>query len=134
MWNKLRVWLLSVLLLVACGSLESGPTLVTVTKIWTAPGDDGMLGQASGYDGRYSTSLDSLENHWGACAPWPTPDIPAPSGQKDTSIFIITLESGVDYHFAIITYDEVPNISDISNDAIENVPDTIPPAPITDLQ
>ena len=131
---KTLLLIVCLLTLVGCTQTVTEPTQVTITKTWTAPGDDGMIGQASAYDGRYATSVDSLENHWDYCISWTVPAVPAPSGQTDVIVFTITIDTEIDYFFAIKTRDEVGNWSPISNIKIENVPDTIPPAAITDLQ
>ncbi|MCK4414790.1 MAG: fibronectin type III domain-containing protein [Candidatus Eisenbacteria sp.] len=84
---------------------------------WTAPGDNGMDGQASTYDIRYSTDSDSL-------AAWAdtsmvvvsVPNAPPPSspGSTDT-VRISGLTPITSYYFALKTADEASNYSDLSN-------------------
>lgn len=82
---------------------------------WTAPGDDGKLGQASAYDIRYSTNEITGGNWPGATRVDGEPS-PGPPGEKDSFVvYIADPVPGENYYFAIKTADEVPNWSTLSN-------------------
>lgn len=91
----------------------SSRTETSVTINWTATGDSNNVGTASSYDIRYSTSPITTIN-------WPTATQatgePTPSavGIND-NMTINSLTSNTLYYFAIITNDEVPNSSNLSN-------------------
>jgi len=94
-----------------------------VRLTWTAPGDDGARGTAAEYQVKYAakeikeradwrTRPDAEISFWAAtnCKGEPRP---ARAGTKET--FTVTgLEPGA-YWFALKTYDEQPNQSDLSN-------------------
>lgn len=80
---------------------------------WTAPGDDGTKGTASGYDIRYSTSPITDQN-WNSAIEVVGEPSPKPYGQIET-IDVVGLNSGTNYFFALKTVDDVPNWSGISN-------------------
>lgn len=101
----------------------------SATLTWTAPGDDGLKGQAAGYDLRVATF--SVVANWNLATRVTAP-VPGPSGGTDSAV-VSGLDAGVSYNFALRAVDDAGNWSDISNMA-EGVPvDTIPPAPVTDL-
>ena len=85
--------------------------------IWTAPGDDDMLGHASQYDIRYAQGAFGT-------FPWETAtkiaDLPTPksAGELDT-VMVSGLQTDTHYRFALKTADEVPNWSGMSNVARE---------------
>lgn len=117
----------------AIANLQVGtPTDNSAVLFWTAPGDDGNVGQASQYDIRYSTSAINNGNFSSAT---PVADIPAPkaAGQPET-LLVTDLNQEVTYYFAIKTADEVPNWSDLSNTVSTTTVDMTPPAGIDDLQ
>jgi len=103
------------------GKVTSG----SAALLWTAPGDDGMRGNATSYDIRYSTSQITEANFSSTFQP-PT-SIPTPLAPGSEESFVITgLQSGETYYFALKTLDEVPNQS-----AISNVVSYLLPSPIT---
>jgi hypothetical protein len=112
----------------------SGATQTSINLSWTAPGDDGSVGTATGYDIRYSTATIT-EGNWASATQAtgePTPSI-AGSGESKT---VTGLSAGTTYYFAIKTADEVPNTSAISNIASGTTtvaPDTTAPAAIVNL-
>ena len=95
-------------------------TATTVDLSWTAVGDDGAEGQATGYDIRHAQSPITEEN-WDSATSVdgePTPGAPGTAEQ-----FTVTeLRAGTTHYFAIKTRDEVPNWS-----ALSNVPSTSTP-------
>ncbi|NIP44841.1 MAG: hypothetical protein GWO41_18010 [candidate division Zixibacteria bacterium] len=85
----------------------------SVRLTWTAPGDDGNVGQASVYDLRYS--LDSLtDENWNAATQVENETSPKPSGQEEVLI-VSGLEQGTKYFFALKSADEAQNWSNMSN-------------------
>ena len=114
----------------------SNPTTTTITLTWTAPGDDGTTGTASVYDFHYSTSPILSDSDYSA-APDVTPSPPAPAVAGTVQNMTVTgLSANTTYYFAVKTYDEVPNISALSNaPGLSTLPasDTTPPAAVSDL-
>ncbi|MEW6555822.1 MAG: Ig-like domain-containing protein [Elusimicrobiota bacterium] len=103
---------------------------------WLAPGNDGTVGTALGYDIRYSTIASvspaiSTSTFYSAI-PYPLSPIPSPSGTQE--VFTLTgLLYGTTYYFAIISKD-TNNYSALSNGATAVAkPDTSPPDAITTL-
>ena len=95
---------------------EDLPEGETVTIFWTAPGDDGRVGQAAVYDIRYSSEEvgpDTLA-WWEAADTCIGEPVPAPSGQRQ-SFMATGLDPEKVYYFAIRTADERLNWSEISN-------------------
>jgi hypothetical protein len=108
----------------------------TVVLQWTAPGDDGTVGQAAGYDIRYRTTniagTDTLTWWNGATATTGEP-VPGVSGTAD-SLRVRGLQPVTTYYFMIKTADEVPNWSGFSNVAVKSTSgDVTAPAAITTL-
>jgi subtilisin family serine protease/chitodextrinase len=97
--------------------VTDSPTSSTVTLMWTATGDDGIVGAASSYDVRYST-LPVTDGNWGAAtqaAGEPAPGLP---GSYET--FTVTgLSHGTTYYFALKVIDNVGNPSGLSNSVSE---------------
>jgi hypothetical protein len=98
----------------AISNLATGSsTADSVTLSWTAPGDNGSTGTASGYDIRYSTSAIN-DGNW-ASAIQATGE-PAPLAAGNNQSFVVAgLSSSCTYYFAMKTADEVWNWSGISN-------------------
>lgn len=85
----------------------------TAALSWTAVGDDGLAGQASRYDLRYSTApIDNL-NFISATETVGEPK-PSPSGTQE-SFTVQGLEPVTVYYFALKVYDNVGNGSGLSN-------------------
>jgi hypothetical protein len=98
---------------------------------WTAPGDDGMTGQASVYDLRFTSSSFDWQTAEKAL------EIPSPEPAESLETFIVKkLLSDTAYIFALKTADAAGNWSDLSN--IVNFTtgkiDQSPPAPVLDLR
>lgn len=93
----------------------SAPTSTynSVTLSWTATGDDGSVGQANQYDIRYSTSLIT-ENNFAKALKVTGEPRPAISGSVET-FGIKGLAQNTTYYFAMKVYDNVGNISALSN-------------------
>ncbi len=130
------LWTLVLLLIAAQAAAQVSST----TLQWTAPGDDGDVGRATQFDGRYSTTrpdtLSGMATWWASSSQ--IPGLPAPLIAG--SIQSVTISpaggflSGVTYYFVLRTADEVPNWSDYSNVAWRLFPDIVPPAAILDLR
>ncbi len=88
-------------------------TASSVVLTWTATGDDGNVGRASGYDIRYSNNpID--ETNFNQAEQVSNPPVPSDPGTEET--FTVTgLAPDTVYYFAIKVLDEVPNYSPISN-------------------
>ena len=93
-----------------------GPT-GGVTLKWTAPGDDGYVGRATGYDVRYhpfSFGPIDTESEWQAAAKAQNLPFPSPAGDKD-SVMIFGLVPVMAYYFVLRSYDDAYNFSELSN-------------------
>jgi hypothetical protein len=90
---------------------------------WTAPGDDGSQGTASEYQVKYATVPIKERSDWrnkpkGEISFWAATNCkgeprPRKAGSKET-FTVKGLKPGT-YWFALKTYDEQPNQSDLSN-------------------
>ncbi len=81
---------------------------------WTAPGDDEYKGVANHYKIKYGAHHMESDMQWWQAAN--IPNEPAPLPPHTLDLFVIKgLEVGKTYFFAIRTYDEVDNLSPISN-------------------
>jgi uncharacterized delta-60 repeat protein len=94
----------------AADTLSNTSVLLT----WTAPGDDSMTGNATGYTVKYSTIGCVTASNWSSattCAQsW------KPTGNGTTEAHVVKgLSPATRYWFAIEAYDEVLNHGDISN-------------------
>ena len=125
------------LLATAAGTLNAQTAAVNATLVWTAPGDDAVLGRASRYDIRYSSNAISgtdTVSWWNAATIVNTiGKVPVPAGQTD-SMVVTNLTSGVRYYAIVRTGDEVPNWSGYSNVAVIDLRDMTPPARVADLR
>jgi hypothetical protein len=109
---------------------QTGPD--TLTLAWTAPGDDGSVGQATTYDVRLSTSPITDANFTAATS---VPGVPSPaiSGTRQ-KVVVRGLTRGTTYYFALKSTDDAGNVSAISNIVRWDwVYDTSPPATPTGL-
>ncbi|MCD9025943.1 fibronectin type III domain-containing protein [Cohnella silvisoli] len=91
----------------------SNAGLLTAQLTWTAPGDDGALGQAANYDVRFSTSPINAANWDNAVRAFGAP-VPATAGTGQ-SMTVQGLRPGTMYYFALKTRDEADQPSPISN-------------------
>jgi hypothetical protein len=108
------------------------PTTTSIALVWTAPGDDGDTGTASQYDLRFST-MPITDQNWDTAIPVDGEPLPKPAGEIET-FRVMNLESAKEYHFALKTSDEVPNVSGLSNVAFDSTEqETTPPVAVADL-
>ena len=87
----------------------------TVDLAWTAPGDNGREGTASGYRVRYNL-VPITEDNWDRCAEVSGEPLPRAAGSSQ-AMTVKGLIPDQTYFFAIQSWDEVPNDSEISNNA-----------------
>ena len=133
---KLRRWafLLLVTSLAIPVTSHAQSTWNSVTISWTTPGDDSLVGVASQFDLRYSTSAITATN-FASATRWLGMPTPAASGTRQSAV-VTGLASSTTYYFALKTADEVPNWSGISNivsRATLSAPDAIRPAQIASV-
>ncbi|MCD6325943.1 Ig-like domain-containing protein [bacterium] len=81
---------------------------------WTAPGDDGAEGKARYYDLRYSNGPIESEAEFDAATPVRSLYFPSFPGVMEQLSVTLPDASQV-YYFALKTYDEVGNVSELSN-------------------
>ena len=100
---------------------------------WLAPGDDGMVGTAIGYDLRMSTTPITDAITFAAAIPISIPP-PAAGGQRE-QITVSGLLRNTTYYFALTVHDEVPLISSRSPtlQVTTAAGDTTPPTAVSDL-
>ena len=104
----------------------------SVVVRWTAPGDDGRVGTATAYDLRMSTTVINAGNF--SAATVVTTSAPLPAGSLE-SVLVTGLAPGTTYYFALMTRDEVPLWSALSNlpSITTNGADSTAPATILTL-
>ena len=90
------------------------PTTTTISLRWTAPGDNGSTGTADNYDVRYSTNPITTNALFAVATI--ALGVQSPSVAGTIEDFIVTgLTNSTTYYFAIRTYDDNGNLSDLSN-------------------
>ncbi|MFC1662602.1 FG-GAP-like repeat-containing protein [Patescibacteria group bacterium] len=85
----------------------------TVTLTWTAPGDDGNIGQATAYDLRYYGNPITRAN-WSKATKIRGLNRPKPAGSAE-GLIVKNLNPATTYFFAIRAVDENKNWSNVSN-------------------
>lgn len=101
-----------------------------VLLAWTAPGDDGAVGQAARYELRSHARAITAAN-WDSAAVITEAPAPQSSGRPE-NLGLDDLGYGT-WHFAIRAVDDAENASDLSNDASATLVDATPPAAVLDL-
>ncbi|MBN2208874.1 MAG: Ig-like domain-containing protein [Candidatus Coatesbacteria bacterium] len=94
---------------------------------WTAPGDDGSLGRAQGYDVRFSTTPINDDDAFQGALILPMLHFPSFPGATENLLFAPP-EADRRYYFALKAFDEAMNYSELSNCAGAG-PSTTPPSP-----
>ncbi|WP_219639653.1 discoidin domain-containing protein [Cohnella sp. CFH 77786] len=89
------------------------PNIRSVQLTWTAPGNDGMVAKAAGYDVRYSTS-PITEANW-ASATQAQDELAQKDPGSAMKFQVNQLTTGVTYYFAVKTFDDAGNYSALSN-------------------
>ncbi|MBU1897135.1 S8 family serine peptidase [Myxococcota bacterium] len=98
---------------------------------WTAPGDDGAVGQASRYEIRYGVDVRALEDLDGAAI---YPEAPAPRTAGARQWHVLTgLEGGVTYGVSLRAFDDHDASGRFAPVAVAATA-AIPPGGIEDLQ
>ncbi|MCA9727538.1 MAG: fibronectin type III domain-containing protein, partial [Candidatus Eisenbacteria bacterium] len=108
--------------------LDVGRDLIALQ--WTAPGDDGDLGQAASYDVRFATFPITEANVEDATPATGLPD-PRPAGDLEQAT-VPGLAPATTYYLALRTKDEAGNVSALSN-VVQATTGALPPATPTDL-
>ncbi len=88
-------------------------TQTAITLDWTATGDNDYSGNAARYEMRYSTSPLTPENYGSAQLAGDLPD-PGDPGQRQ-QVTVGGLQASRTYYFAMRVFDEVENVSGMSN-------------------
>ncbi|HUT04334.1 MAG TPA: hypothetical protein VM163_10640 [bacterium] len=114
--------------------LSATPGENSVTLRFTATGDNGIEGEASSYELRYSSSMITSENFPSATLYQPSLAwVPQPAGSLET-FAVSNLTANRVLYFAIKAIDEAQNASRISNVASATpTGESVPPSPIFDL-
>ena len=100
----------------------TGTTSYSVKLQWTAPGDDGNVGTAAGYDIRWSVSPITTERNW-LNSNKVSGGIPAPGPAGSNQTLIVSgLLPYTTYYFALKSYDDYGNWSPLSNCASVTTP------------
>lgn len=120
----------AIALIAGCGGVGADPPAGEKTFRWTAPGDDGVYGQASEYDLRWTTDNSLPFDQWNQAPGEPSPSL---AGQTD-SCFVDELPTSVPIYAVIRASDEVPNWSAWSNILEFQLDDITPPNMINDLR
>jgi hypothetical protein len=129
MWRRLAPLVLGLLLLLLAPMLANaqGGGADSVRMVWTAPGDDGAIGTATGYEMRISTSPIDAGN-WSAATVVTGLPAPLPNGTRQ-GVTIRGLSNGTPYYVAMRSVDDAGNWSAISNVVLcDWVLDAAPPA------
>jgi uncharacterized delta-60 repeat protein len=92
----------------------SAPTSTSIKLNWTAPGDDGNAGNATGYVVKYSTLGPINASNWASATTYTQSWVPLAAGQNETHV-ITGLNSNTTYWFAVETYDAAHNYAGVSN-------------------
>jgi uncharacterized delta-60 repeat protein len=95
----------------------SSPTVRSITLTWTAPGDSGMAGNATGYVVKYSTSGPITSSNWDSATTYAQSWTLAKNGTKETRV-VSGLSSATRYWFAVEAYDRIPNYGGVSNSPV----------------
>ncbi|MFH1374266.1 MAG: hypothetical protein ABII79_10765 [bacterium] len=106
-------------------------TDTSAVLIWTASGDDSLVGTASEYDLRHSTTPITCCN-WDRAVRDTSVTVPSVPGELETHT-IIGLDSGVICYVGLKVADDAGNCSDLSNVVSVHAADTTAPARIADL-
>ena len=111
----------------------------SIVLTWTASGDDGVVGTATSYKMRYSTtrpdtaSVSAMDSWWATATVVSGLPLPKIAGSAETFTVVGTFITGQTYYFLMQACDEVPNCSPYSNLAQKFIPDTLPPSKIANL-
>jgi len=109
----------------------TGTTETTASLRWNASGDDSLIGTATSYDVRYSTTPITSAN-WGSATQ--VTGEPTPAAPNTVTNFTVTgLTRQTTYYFAARVSDDAGNLSALSNVVNTTTPDQTAPAAVRDL-
>jgi hypothetical protein len=94
--------------------VASSSTNSSIALTWTAPGDHGMRGSASGYVVKYSVSGQINSTNWSSATTFSQAWTPSENGTAETHV-VTGLTSYTHYWFAIEAFDEASNYGNVSN-------------------
>ena len=92
----------------------TGTTSNTVSLSWTAPGDDGAVGQAYLYDVRYIAGGTLSEGNWATAAPATGEPVPMAVGSAE-AFTLKGVTPGTTYSIGLKAADEAGNVGALSN-------------------
>jgi ferredoxin len=116
----------------AIGDLDAISAETSITLSWTAVGDDGDTGMASGYDIRYSSEPLTAAS-WTEATQYSQIITPAAPGTAE-ELIITDLPLQEEFYFGIRAFDEVHNYATISNVVqAQIIGDIVAPDAIDDL-
>jgi len=92
---------------------ESGSSSGSIALTWTATGDDGNTGTASWYDIKYSVQPLNYDN-WEKAQSYSKSPVPSVPGNTE-NCNLTNLTAGQLYYIALRAYDDVENVSSLSN-------------------
>jgi formylglycine-generating enzyme required for sulfatase activity len=101
------------------------------TVAWTAPGDDGAVGTATGYDVRHSLAAIT-DASWDTAIRVRAAPNPQAAGSTDSLSFQIP-STDITFYVSLKTVDDAGNWSDLSNVLAVTSPDVLPPGQVQDL-
>ena len=108
-------WLLAAVFVPLVAPIARGQVTETgVTLAWTAPGDDSLTGRATRYDLRWSPAPITTLGEFGQATPVAGVASPRAAGSAESAA-VTGLTPETTYWFALRTFDEVGNGSDLSN-------------------
>ncbi|GEM_PF-2626526 len=109
-------------------------SLGSIYLFWTAPGDNGTEGRASGYIVKYAQGCGTIDDtNFDSATTFSQSWVPKRPGMTEYRE-ITGLTPGVSYSIAIKAVDEVPNTGSISNvGCFFSCDDVTPPAAVDDL-
>lgn len=125
--DALGLFVFVLLLLWLAPALSRAQGADSLVVSWTAPGDDGDVGQAAAYELRIATSPMTAASFGSGLVVPGTPD-PATAGSRE-SFVVRGLTRGASYWLGIRTMDDAGNWSAVSNIvSFSLAPDAAPPA------
>ncbi len=117
----------------AVNDLEASAESATSIELsWTATGDNGMVGVAHSYDIRFNLSPIGTNADFDIATELTGEPSPGVSGTLQ-SMTVDHLDSDTNYYFAMKVFDEMGNVSMLSNVVSARTEDGVPPAAIGDL-
>ena len=124
------LWLVTLVVLAPRAHAQVAETSVTLH--WTAPGDDSLTGRATRYDLRWALSPINTAQAFNSATPVSSVPLPQDAGAAESAT-VSGLTPETTYWFALRTYDEVGNVSILSNAASATTlasSDVLRPAPV----